>query len=123
MLTTPRDRRSTLESQGIDKNLAKQARALSALSAERFEQAIAGAQRAARGVLTTVVNGIDLPRQSPTPPPPLLPELAALVDACIVLAGADVVKAHIRGLQQIDVSLERFRDAARWVERQLRRRR
>src|SRR6516165_12216901 len=41
VLITPRDLRPTLASQGIDKNLAKEARALSAPSEQDFEQEIA----------------------------------------------------------------------------------
>jgi hypothetical protein len=43
-LTTPRDTRPTLASQGIDKNLAKQARTLGALSDDKFEAVITDAR-------------------------------------------------------------------------------
>jgi N6-adenosine-specific RNA methylase IME4 len=48
--------RPTLASQGIDKNLAKQARALGALSPERFEQAVADARSATTRAFRNVVN-------------------------------------------------------------------
>jgi N6-adenosine-specific RNA methylase IME4 len=50
------DTRPTLTSQGIDKNLAKQARALGALSPERFEQAVADARSATTRAFRNVVN-------------------------------------------------------------------
>ena len=50
------DTRPTLVSQGIDKNLAKQARALGALSPERFEQAVAEARSATTRAFRNVVN-------------------------------------------------------------------
>ena len=46
----------TLDSQGIDKNLAKQARALGALSPERFEQAVIDARSATTRAFRNVVN-------------------------------------------------------------------
>jgi hypothetical protein len=48
--------RPTLASQGIDKNLAKQARALGALSPERFEQVLADARDATTRAYRNVVN-------------------------------------------------------------------
>src|SRR6516165_4072589 len=48
--------RPTLASQGIDKNLAKQARALGALSPKRFEQAVADARSATTRAFRNVVN-------------------------------------------------------------------
>src|SRR5215467_756458 len=52
---TPSIVRPTLAMQGIDKNLAKQARALGALSEEEFEAAVADAHdRVARAVRNTV---------------------------------------------------------------------
>src|SRR6516225_461224 len=50
------DTRPTLASQGIDKNLAKQVRALGALSPERFEQAVADARSATTRAFRNVVN-------------------------------------------------------------------
>jgi N6-adenosine-specific RNA methylase IME4 len=60
------DTRPTLASQGIDKNLAKQARALGALSPERFEQVIAAARSATTRVFRNVVNAtiIEQERES-----------------------------------------------------------
>jgi len=50
------DPRPTLASQGIDKNLAKQARALGALSPERFEQAVTDARSATTRAFRIAVN-------------------------------------------------------------------
>jgi N6-adenosine-specific RNA methylase IME4 len=60
------DTRPTLASQGIDKNLAKQARALGALSPERFEQAVADARSATTRAFRNVVNAaiIEQERES-----------------------------------------------------------
>ena len=49
VLNTPRDERPTLESQGIDKNLAKDARTFSVLPKARFEERIAEARDVALG--------------------------------------------------------------------------
>ena len=61
------DPRPTLASQGIDKNLAHQARALGALSEEEFEAAVAAAHdRVARAVRNTVREvEIEQERESP----------------------------------------------------------
>jgi N6-adenosine-specific RNA methylase IME4 len=48
--------RPTLAQQGIDKNLAKHARALGTLSPERFEQAVADARTATTRAFRNVVN-------------------------------------------------------------------
>ena len=53
---TPRDERPTLESQGIHKNLAKQARTLGDLPEEKFESRVAEAREAALGVVDKVVR-------------------------------------------------------------------
>jgi N6-adenosine-specific RNA methylase IME4 len=53
---TPSIVRPTLAQQGIDKNLAKHARALGALSPERFEQAVADARSATTRAFRNVVN-------------------------------------------------------------------
>src|SRR5262249_44515985 len=58
--------RATLAMQGIDKNLAKQARALGALSEEEFEAAVADAHdRVARAVRNTV-REIEIEQQRAT---------------------------------------------------------
>ncbi|MEZ5764686.1 MAG: hypothetical protein R3D69_10755 [Xanthobacteraceae bacterium] len=54
---THRDERPTLASQGIDKNLAHQARTLGALSEEKFERAVSDARTAVRQAVKTVVRG------------------------------------------------------------------
>jgi N6-adenosine-specific RNA methylase IME4 len=54
--STPSIVRPTLAQQGIDKNLAKHARALGALSPERFEQAVADARSATTRAFRNVVN-------------------------------------------------------------------
>jgi N6-adenosine-specific RNA methylase IME4 len=53
---TPSIVRATLASQGIDKNLAKQARALGALSEERFEETVSRARDAVSRAFKTIVN-------------------------------------------------------------------
>jgi hypothetical protein len=60
------EQRPTLESQGIDKNLAKQVRALGALSPERFEQAVVDARSATARAFRNVVNAaiIEQERES-----------------------------------------------------------
>jgi N6-adenosine-specific RNA methylase IME4 len=60
------DTRPTLASQGIDKNLAKQARALGALSPERFEQVVADARCATTRAFRNAVNAtiIEQERES-----------------------------------------------------------
>jgi N6-adenosine-specific RNA methylase IME4 len=50
----------TLASQGIDKNLAKQARVLGALSDQQFETAVADARDAVTRKLKTVIRGLDI---------------------------------------------------------------
>jgi protein gp37 len=63
VLITPRDLRPTLASQGIDKNLAKEARALSAPSEQDFEQKIAEVHDAVTSAVTKVVKSIALPEK------------------------------------------------------------
>jgi len=53
----PKDLRPTLASQGIDKNLAHQARTLGALSEEKFERAVSDARTAVRQAVKIVVRG------------------------------------------------------------------
>jgi hypothetical protein len=52
----PRDERPTLDSQGIDKNLAHQARTLGDLPEEKFEERVAEAREVALGVVARVVR-------------------------------------------------------------------
>jgi len=50
------------------------------------------------------------------PKPVLKNELAILVDACMQLSGADVVLAHIRGLnRQKKATVQMFEKAVRWA--------
>ena len=60
------DARPTLASQGIDKNLAKQARALGQLSPERFEQAVADARTATTRAFRNVVNAAIIEQERET---------------------------------------------------------
>ena len=60
------EQRPTLESQGIDKNLAKQVRALGALSPERFEQAVVDARSATARAFRNVVNAAIIDSASST---------------------------------------------------------
>jgi hypothetical protein len=58
--------------------------------------------------------------QEPTPTPSLSPDYALLVDACILLAGADVVSAYIERLEcKNKVSTDRFDQAVIAVRREL----
>jgi N6-adenosine-specific RNA methylase IME4 len=60
---TPSNIHATLASQGVDKNLAKQARTLGALSNEQFEQAVADARAAATRSLQRVVNAVAIEQE------------------------------------------------------------
>lgn len=62
-LINPRDIRPTLASQGIDKNLAHQARVLGALSEEKFEQAVSDARAAATRSLQRIVNAAAIEQE------------------------------------------------------------
>jgi N6-adenosine-specific RNA methylase IME4 len=63
VLITPRDIRPTLESQGIDKNLAKHARVLGKLSDEKFEQAVTDARAAATRAFRNIVNAVAIEQE------------------------------------------------------------
>jgi len=54
------DEKPTLASQGIDKNLAHQARTLGALTEERFEQVVGDARDAVTRAVKTVMRGADI---------------------------------------------------------------
>ena len=62
VFVTPRDLRPTLASQGIDKNLAKEARRLGALSAEGYAQTEAEVRDAIMFAERRVVKSITLPK-------------------------------------------------------------
>ena len=53
----------TLDSQGIDKNLAKQARILGALSEEKFEQAVTDARTATTRAFRNVINAVAIEQE------------------------------------------------------------
>jgi N6-adenosine-specific RNA methylase IME4 len=57
------DSRPTLASQGIDKNLAKQARVLGALSDKKFEQAVTDARDAVTRAFKNVVNAAAIAQE------------------------------------------------------------
>src|SRR5262245_49810443 len=57
------DPRPTLASQGIDKNLAQQARVLGALSDEKFERAVSDARAAASRAFKTVINAAAIDQE------------------------------------------------------------
>lgn len=60
MRKTPlKDERLTLASQGVDKNLAKEARKLGALSDEQFERTVTATREAVTKAGTAVLNAID----------------------------------------------------------------
>jgi hypothetical protein len=63
-------------------------------------------------------RGVSLGR---SPTPRLKPEIAALLDVCILLGGGDGVLAHIRGLKEINdtIPVKDFERAARWVKQKL----
>ena len=63
VLTTPRDLRPTLASQGIDKNLAKQARTLGALSDEQFEEVVAEAHDKVARAVRHAVREVELEQE------------------------------------------------------------
>ena len=56
----------TLASQGIDKNLAKQARVLGALSDDKFEQAVTDAREATTRAFRNVVNAVAIEQERET---------------------------------------------------------
>ena len=56
----------TLASQGIDKNLAKQARILGALSDDKFEQAVTDAREATTRAFRNVVNAVAIEQERET---------------------------------------------------------
>jgi N6-adenosine-specific RNA methylase IME4 len=56
LLTNPRDTRPTLASQGIDKNLAHQARTLGAMTEEKFEEVVCDAREAVSRTVRHVVG-------------------------------------------------------------------
>jgi hypothetical protein len=57
------DEKPTLAEQGIDKNLAHQARTFGALSDERFEQVVGDARDAVTRAVKTVMRGADIELQ------------------------------------------------------------
>ena len=61
--TPPKDERPTLASQGIDKNLAKQARILGALSDERFEAAIADTRDKVARAVRNAVREVEIEQE------------------------------------------------------------
>jgi hypothetical protein len=63
LLLNPRDLRPTLESQGIDKNLAHQARVLGAMDDAAFEQKIAEARSSASRVFRRAVREAEIARE------------------------------------------------------------
>lgn len=60
LFENPRDSRPTLASQGIDKNLAHQARILGALPEDKFEQAVANARDAVSRASKTVIRAAEI---------------------------------------------------------------
>jgi hypothetical protein len=76
----PKDLRPTLASQGIDKNLAHQARALGALSNQNFEAAITDARNKVTHATDKVVAAIDAGGKHKRKPPREKAEHAALKD-------------------------------------------
>ena len=60
-----------------------------------------------------------------SPTPKLKPEIAALLEVCILLGGGDGVLAHIRDLKDLSEApaMKEFDRAARWVKRKLSERR
>jgi hypothetical protein len=125
--TAPKkDERPTLLSQGIDDNLAKQARRWAALSEEKFKQAITNARDACQRVLPSVVKGVEAGdsrrRSQQGQTPSVRPAVATLLDACVQLDEADAVFAHLKNLRNpcdIVVAPEKFEAAARSVRRKL----
>jgi N6-adenosine-specific RNA methylase IME4 len=63
LLVNPRDLRPTLASQGIDKNLAHQARLLGALSDEKFETVIADARDKVARAVRNAVREIEIEQE------------------------------------------------------------
>jgi N6-adenosine-specific RNA methylase IME4 len=63
VLITPRDDRPTLASQGIDKNLAKQARVLGALSDQEFETVVADARDNVSRAVRNAVREVEIQQE------------------------------------------------------------
>jgi len=125
VVITPPENLPTLESQGIDKNLAKQARRLAALPEEKFQEAISNARDATQRVLPSVVKIIeagDSRRRSHSQTPSVSRAVAVLLDACVQIDEADAVLAHLKKLRNpsdIIVAPEKFESAARSVHQKL----
>jgi N6-adenosine-specific RNA methylase IME4 len=62
-LVAPRDLRPTLDSQGIDKHLAKQARVLGAMDETAFERKVADARRSAVSVYRRAVREAEIQQE------------------------------------------------------------
>jgi N6-adenosine-specific RNA methylase IME4 len=60
---TPSISRPTLASQGVDQNLAKQARILGALSDKKFEQAVADARDEVMGSLRRIISTVTIEQE------------------------------------------------------------
>lgn len=57
------DEKPTLASQGIDKNLAHQARTLGALTDDKFERVVTDARDAVTRAVKTVMRGAEIERE------------------------------------------------------------
>jgi N6-adenosine-specific RNA methylase IME4 len=66
VLVTPRDIRPTLASQGIDKNLAKQARVLGALSDQNFESVVTDARDKVSRAVRNAVREVEIEQERKT---------------------------------------------------------
>jgi hypothetical protein len=123
---TPPEALPTLGSQGIDKNLARQARKLAALSKQKFKEAITNARAATLRVLPSVVKIIeagDSRRRSHQDQTPTVSRaVAVLLNACVQIDEADAVRAYLNKLRNpsdIIVVPEKFEGAARSVHQKL----
>ena len=126
VVITPPENLPTLVSQGIDKNLAREARRLATLPEEKFKEAITNARAATLRVLPSVVKIIeagDSRRRSHQDQTPTVSRaVAVLLDACIQIDEADAVLAYLKKLRNpsdIVVAPEKFEGAARSVHQKL----
>ena len=122
---SPPENLPTLASQGVDKNLARQAHRLAALPETKFQEAISNARDATQRMLPSVVKlaeAGDSCRRSHQETPTVSRAVAVLLDACVQIAEPDAVLAYLKKLRNpsdIIVAPEKFEGAARSVHQKL----
>jgi hypothetical protein len=113
VLVTPRDLRPTLASQGIDKNLAKQARKLAALSEQNFDELVDDTRKNVNRVASSA--GMKREREPRQEPPTVHDYIATVLDACVQVDEVDAVLAYLnklRNTSEIRIRPDEFEQAA-----------